>query len=1424
MQTELVYNDQIESSLKQMMDSPDMDQNQQKLPVFKTTSKSPNKQKSPKFTIVNYNLTKSGRLKDYNYNDQINYTVHKTSKSQTVSSNTAPQITIGERFKNELTEQNPGPSDYQIENYKTTGQTAQKFSLSSRHKELGLDDRSPGPANYEPKDKLILEHCPEFTIRPKTQVKNLQENPGVGTYDISAVSREIGITMGSRTQSGKLQDFPGPGTYNEKYEQTTKSSPKYSLQSRRDPKADLDGPGPGQYTVNDKQTKNSAPNYTLSGRHEIKSSQENPGPGQYTVKNSYVEPKSPKFTFGQKHSAENINKNPGPSDYQIENYKTTGQTAQKFSLSSRHKELGLDDRSPGPANYEPKDKLILEHCPEFTIRPKTQVKNLQENPGVGTYDISAVSREIGITMGSRTQSGKLQDFPGPGTYNEKYDFLFKQSPKFSLQSRRDIKIQNQNVPGPNQYEPNLQNIIKRAPEFSLQSKHYPKEQNTEIPGPDHYNPKNTFTIEQAPKFSLSGRQEEKHDFCNPGPGEYEGEKYKTIGKDSNSITLGSRHKELGLNDRSPGPAHYIPKDDLTLERAPVFTMKSRHEQKTTQDNPGVGQYDIDRRKEGHGITMGSRTQSGKIDNIPGPGTYYEKYNLTSRQSPMFSLASRHKQENFSMYPGPDKYDKKFDLVSRSAPHFSLSSRHAQKGTESNPGPGQYADQSKIVMESAPKFSLSSRQKEAHLQNNPGPGRYETQKYLQMGSQEHKIALGSRHKELGLNDRSPGPAHYIPKDDLTLERAPVFTMKSRHEQKTTQDNPGVGQYDIDRHKEGHGITMGSRTQSGKIDNIPGPGTYYEKYNLTSRQSPMFSLASRHKQENFSMYPGPDKYDKKFDLVSRSAPHFSLSSRHAQKGTESNPGPGQYADQSKIVMESAPKFSLSSRQKEAHLQNNPGPGRYETQKYLQMGSQEHKIALGSRHKELGLNDRSPGPAHYIPKDDLTLERAPVFTMKSRHEQKTTQDNPGVGSYNIDRSKKFKGITMGSRSKSCQLNNVPGPGAYSISYSQVNKKGPSFTLSSRYNKQNTNKIPGPGEYNSQFKFTCKSAPQYSLSSRHAQKGTESNPGPGQYADQSKIVMESAPKFSLSSRQKEAHLQNNPGPGRYETQKYLQMGSQEHKIALGSRHKELGLNDRSPGPAHYIPKDDLTLERAPVFTMKSRHEQKTTQDNPGVGQYDIDRRKEGHGITMGSRTQSGKIDNIPGPGTYYEKYNLTSRQSPMFSLASRHKQENFSMYPGPDKYDKKFDLVSRSAPHFSLSSRHAQKGTESNPGPGQYADQSKIVMESAPKFSLSSRQKEAHLQNNPGPGRYETQKYLQMGSQEHKIALGSRHKELGLNDRSPGPAHYIPKDDLTLERAPVFTMKSRHDSNIDQGTPGVGSYNIDRNTDGQGFSLASRTTQGAP
>ena len=80
-------------------------------------------------------------------------------------------------------------------------------------------------------------------------------------------------------------------------------------------------------------------------------------------------------------------------------------------------------------------------------------------------------------------------------------------------------------------------------------------------------------------------------------------------------------------------------------------MKFRNGKDKWSDTPGVGAYDIDRKKRG-GITMGWRHDTKSKESIPGPSDYVGEYKRISQSAPCYSMSWRPNLKPREVTPGP----------------------------------------------------------------------------------------------------------------------------------------------------------------------------------------------------------------------------------------------------------------------------------------------------------------------------------------------------------------------------------------------------------------------------------------------------------------------------------------------------------------------------------------------------------------------------------------------------------------------------------------------------------------------------------------------------------------------------------------------------------------------------------------------------
>lgn len=216
--------------------------------------------------------------------------------------------------------------------------TMRSRSTSSPGAMGGINKWTPAPGAYDnvPPEQVKYRHAPKFGFGTGNRFADLQKAaekapPGPGQYNpsdpIIAASRSIGFGTSQRpgisgAKGGSVRG-PGPGTY-EMHELVGRSGPMFTARGRK---------GFGQRSMS------------------------SPGPGSYSI-GSLME-LGPKAGFGTSTRDDENKRNskrsgvPGPGSYEVGGYRTFGNEARKFSLTSRRQQYDLETlMSPGPGQYK----------------------------------------------------------------------------------------------------------------------------------------------------------------------------------------------------------------------------------------------------------------------------------------------------------------------------------------------------------------------------------------------------------------------------------------------------------------------------------------------------------------------------------------------------------------------------------------------------------------------------------------------------------------------------------------------------------------------------------------------------------------------------------------------------------------------------------------------------------------------------------------------------------------------------------------------------------------------------------------------------------------------------------------------------------------------------------------------------------------
>ncbi|CAI2384789.1 unnamed protein product [Moneuplotes crassus] len=1060
-----------------------------------------------------------------------------------------PQYSMYQKREQRI-EQTPGPGDYENLQKKEKGVT-----IGQKFKEKGIEEM-PGPGNYE--GKSHIQEGPQYSMYERRDQK-IDQTPGPGDYEES-IHKGKGVTISQKFKQREIEDMPGPGNYEER--SRIQEGPQYSMYSKREQKIEHT-PGPGDY----EDIKTKGKSITMSQKFATKEIEDMPGPGNYEGKSHIQE--GPQYSMYQKRE-QRVEQTPGPGDYYEPEHKTQGVT-----IGAKFKARDPED-VPGPGNYE--GISHIQDGPQYSMTQKREVR-IEQMPGPGDYEY-AQKEEKGVTIGKKFKQRDPEDMPGPGNYEGKSHI--QDGPKYSMYQKRDTKIyqtpgpgdyeetaqaqkgvtigqrlkekQIEDMPGPGNYEDKT--ALGEGPQYSMYQKRDQRIEQTpgpgdyeskqakgkgvsigqkfkqrdleDMPGPGNYEDKSH--IQEGPQYSMYQKREQRIE-QTPGPGDYYEPEHKTQG-----VTIGTKFKTRDPEDM-PGPGNY--EDKSHIKDGPQYSMYQRREMRTDQ-TPGPGDYEYVEKK-GKSVTMGQKFATKEEEDMPGPGNYEGKSHI--QEGPQYSMYQK-REQRIDQTPGPGDYE----FIQKQNKGVVMGQKFKNKEPEDMPGPGNYEGKSHI--QEGPQYSMYHR-REQKVEQTPGPGDYEDIKTKGKG-----VTIGKKFTQREAEDM-PGPGNYEGKSHI-LE-GPQYSMYQRRDQKIEQ-TPGPGDYE-DLQKEGKGVTIGQRLTEKQVEDMPGPGNYEGKSHI--QEGPQYSMYHRRDQK-IEQTPGPGDYEYK----EKKGKGVTIGARIAQKEAEDMPGPGNY--EGKTAFGEGPQYSMFER-RDQKIEYTPGPGEYEFK-----GAKGKGVTIGKKFKSRQAEDM-PGPGNYEGKSHI--QEGPQYSMYTKREAKIMQ-TPGPGDYETPNTK-GKGVSIGKKFKSKQVEDMPGPGNYEQK-SRINE-GPHYSI---YSKAHTkiDLTPGPGDYEEKQR----SGKSVTIGKRFTQKEIEDMPGPGNYEQTSKI--KEGPQYSMYSKRSQK-IEQTPGPGEYEMPKKKSKG-----LTIGKKFKESEIEEL-PGPGRYRQKS--TIAEGPSFTMTSRGHNKTLDHTPGPGFY---------------------------------------------------------------------------------------------------------------------------------------------------------------------------------------------------------------------------------
>ena len=175
------------------------------------------------------------------------------------------------------------------------------------------------------------------------------------------------------------------------------------------------------------------------------------------------------------------------------------------------------------------------------------------------------------------------------------------------------------------------------------------------PGPGTYSVESGIG-KDAPAVSMSGRQEQKVDSFQPGPGTY-AQLVKPIGSEAPSYTMAARPAGSSASDAQPGPGSY------SYSPPPAssgITLTGRPKQVEESWKVGPGAYTLPRTDSSPAYSMTGRPVLRSENSAPGPGAYSLASELGS--APAASISGRHELRSDVSQPGPGTYSASYAPV------------------------------------------------------------------------------------------------------------------------------------------------------------------------------------------------------------------------------------------------------------------------------------------------------------------------------------------------------------------------------------------------------------------------------------------------------------------------------------------------------------------------------------------------------------------------------------------------------------------------------------------------------------------------------------------------------------------------------------------------------------------------------------------
>ncbi|KAL6595302.1 hypothetical protein U3516DRAFT_566403 [Neocallimastix sp. 'constans'] len=375
------------------------------------------------------------------------------------------------------------------------------------------------------------------------------------------------------------------------------------------------------------------------------------------------------------------------------------------------------------------------------------------------------------------------------------------------------------------------------------------------------------------------------------------------------------------------------------------------------------------------------------------------------------------------------------------------------------------------------------------------------------------------------------------------------------------------------------------------------------------------------------PGPSDY---YHDLDKSGNEYTILGRPHEKVNDTSPGP---AIVNTRLKEKYPYWTIG---KKLHYPKNPYdngvPGPYYSLPDIQFDGQ--KATLKSRHYLKG--EIYPSPSDYNCRKEKP--DGPMYSFGRKYD-KTIQDNPGTGKYNVlynylSTMKQYPIYSFHSKpgiglfDKKAVDNGTPGANKYDIKIQPSNIYA---SIKGKYKDYKGNGVPAPNNFEipstiiSQKNFSFTGKPLNEFESK------ANDPGPVNYSPNYDEVLKKSPTYSFGKavRSNELTISRKPGPIHNVTYENISCNT-EPKITIKGKPKVK--IPKTPGPSDYF-KDIMNI---PIKLEKVRR-------TPKIQKYFGSGRKE-----------SKKVPPTPGPASYDISKILKYNSSPNYTMGKKLNEKN--------------------------------------------------------------------------------------------------------------------------------------------------------------------------